>query len=288
MEPNPDFWKWLFFGVLVVSLIGIIAGVFILKFFVFRPAEKRAKREADADGSFGPIERIELVSLIRKLDDRSEENIVAREIAKNKFLEDFRQELLAPLVHIKRESSVLSQFVPDDTSAIAAREIHRSATRLEGLILDLYELYTLEVDRARLTQETLSVQTLLDEISEYFKLIAMETGNELRFEVGPKVKSIVTDYSKFKKLLESLIEAANSFTKQDIILTEIDYAEDGRLMIRVSDSGKGRHMESVRNWSGLRLPLIKKLAEFLGGGFTFQEKPNGKAVSTAVISVRSN
>jgi signal transduction histidine kinase len=287
VEPSSDFWSYLIFGVLAFTIIAVVAAVFVLKYFVFRPAEKRAKREADADGSFGHMERTELVSLIQKLDDRNEENVVAREVAKHKFLADFRQELTEPLAFIKNESSVLAQFLQDDSGSKAAKEIFAAANKLEGLISDLYDLYTLEVGKARLAQETVSIQQILDEVKNQFRILAVSSGNKLHVDVGARVGLIITDCSKFRKLLISMVETANSYTSNGMVRVDINYADDGRLRIEVSDDGNEHQDEWQSDWSGLRLPLIKKLAEFLGGGFEIREQNGGGITSVALISVRA-
>lgn len=286
MEPTSHFWTYLFTAIAATGLVGVVIAVVALKVLVFRPAEKRVR------GINGPeyknTNRAEIASLMKKMNKASDKNVVAEEVAKNKLLFEMKDELIEPLRIIQSEALEVAKTSDIKSVYAKVNGIGVAAKTLESLLNDLFELYELEVDRTELSQEKVSVPRVVDEILEELSGVALKAENSINVKLNPAVGTVITDYSKLRKLIRNMLICANDFTHRGNINLDISFAEDGKLKIDVKDDGGGEaNHVGLEKLHCLRLPLTKKIAEFLGGRFSLEQGAAGGGRSLAFIHVKA-
>jgi PAS domain S-box-containing protein len=212
-------------------------------------------------------------------------------LAKDRFLASMSHELRTPLNAVIGFTGTLLMKLPGPLTAdqeSQLRTVQTSARQLLSLINDLLDLAKIESGKVEVHFETVSCQSVIDEVASTLSPLALAKG--LTFEVTPAAQDclVQTDRRALIQILINLTNNAIKFTERGHVSLHVAHRErDGRgcTEICIADTGPGissedkarlfqafeqivspvsRHQEGT----GLGLYLSQKLASLLGGTIT--------------------
>jgi signal transduction histidine kinase len=219
--------------------------------------------------------------------------------AKTAFLGTISHEFRTPLTAVQGFADLLAEQLEDlldEQKLHAVQRIRAASDHLLTLIEEIitfarqqggrFELRLREVDLAELVRETASLMEPL--------AAARGLGFVLRVPAGPI--PFRTDVGKLRQVILNLGANAVKFTESGEVRMELEAAEDGVLLLRVSDTGIGiaaGHTEQIFEpfWqvdqssarlggTGLGLAVTRQLAVLLGGEVSVQSELGGGSVFT--------
>src|SRR5262249_51750934 len=131
-------------------------------------------------------------------------------------------------------------------------------------------------------------------------LLAHNSSVALVFEDPVGVPTLHTDQSKVSQILRNFISNALKFTERGEVRVSATAGPDDTVVFAVADTGIGiapedqerifqefTQLDNVRQkyvkGTGLGLPLVKKLAELLGGRVTLQSEVGAGSTFAAVL-----
>jgi len=121
----------------------------------------------------------------------------------------------------------------------------RHAERLGQLIDELFELAKLDAQATPIKVEPFSMAELVQDVVQKFQLRAEQAGIALAAEVRPDLPLVSGDIALMERVLENLLDNAIRHTpaggRVDVALS----ADEGRMTVRVSDTGVGIPAENL-------------------------------------------
>ena len=211
--------------------------------------------------------------------------------AKSAFLANMSHEIRTPLNAIIGFTNVLEQE-GDDAEARGShiRTIQRNGDHLLTVISDVLDLSKIEAGQMDVEiLETDTAELLLD-VHAILNERAVDRGNELLVELDtPVPKTVRTDPTRVRQILINLVGNAIKFTEKGTVRVGAAI-EEGRLVLRVSDTGIGLSREQIAKiftpfsqadgsttrkfgGTGLGLTISRQLAEKLGGDLEAEGTP---------------
>lgn len=174
----------------------------------------------------------------------------------------------------------------------------KHSERLGKLVDELFELAKLDAKVTPLHVEPFSMAELVQDVVQKFQLRAEQAGVRLGAEFDRALPLVMGDIALMERVLENLIENAIRFTPAGGSVTVSLMPQDGKLAVRVSDTGTGiaeeklpfifdrfwRGEESTpRGGAGLGLAIAKRILELHGASLVAQSQRNaGTTFSFAV------
>jgi signal transduction histidine kinase len=222
--------------------------------------------------------------------------------ANSGFLANMSHELRTPLNAVIGFAEVISQElhgkVDNPRYLEYSHYIHQSGTHLLRLINDILDLSRIEAGRIDLTEETVDVAAVIDEVVNLLKQQAVTAGLEIEMAIPADLPSLHADSGRLRQILVNLIANAIKFTKPGghvTVRADIGPAPERHFKISVTDTGIGIPEDQIevalssfgrvdngllREGTGLGLPLTKKLAELHGGGLALASKVDQGTTAT--------
>jgi signal transduction histidine kinase len=231
----------------------------------------------------------ELSELLRRV-EMARDTAMGAASAKSRFLANMSHELRTPLNAIigftrivRRNSAALPQRQVDNLSKILI-----SAEHLLGLIDEILDLSRIEAGEIRIEIVETDVAEILREVSDSLEPLVDRSRVSLRLDADPELPSIETDRDKLRQILLNLLSNAVKYTDEGSIAVRAA-AADGRLQIRVSDTGIGIDSDELglifeefhrsdstvaraRRGTGLGLSISRRLARALDGDLTVDSR----------------
>jgi signal transduction histidine kinase/DNA-binding LacI/PurR family transcriptional regulator/AraC-like DNA-binding protein/response regulator of citrate/malate metabolism len=206
---------------------------------------------------------------------------------KSRFLSVVSHELRTPINLITGLSDLLlNQATGEDGPGLAAsredvERIYATAQHLDGLIRDVLDLASSEINQLTLTQEPLDMGEVLDQAAAIGQQLARDKGLLWRTEVPRELPSVWGDRTRLRQVVLNLVNNAVKFTGYGEITLRAA-AENGNLIVAVQDTGLGippedqgvifdEFRQSQRTVGrgcgglGLGLAICKRLVESHGG-----------------------
>jgi signal transduction histidine kinase len=227
-------------------------------------------------------------------------------LAKDRFLASMSHELRTPLNAVIGFTGTLLMRLPGpltDDQESQLRTVQTSARQLLSLINDLLDLAKIESGKVELHFESVSCQSVIDEVSSALSPLAVAKG--LTFEVTPAAQDCVvqTDRRALSQILINLTNNAIKFTERGHVSLDVAqcYVDArARTEIHIRDTGSGippedkarlfQAFEQIENTTsrrhegtGLGLYLSQKLASLLGGTITCDSEPGRGTTFTVVL-----
>jgi len=231
----------------------------------------------------------ELSELLRRV-EMARDTAIEAASAKSRFLANMSHELRTPLNAIigftrlvRRNAQTLPEKQVDNLSKILL-----SAEQLLGLIDEILDLSRIEAGEIRIETSETDVAYLLQEVADSLEPLVDRTKVSLRVEADPGLPSVETDREKLRQVLVNLVSNAVKYTDEGSIGVHAGTA-DGRLVIRVTDTGVGIGSEELslifeefhrsdsavsraRRGTGLGLAISRRLARALDGDLTVDSR----------------
>jgi signal transduction histidine kinase len=212
-------------------------------------------------------------------------------------------ELRTPLVAILGFADLLRMYYETmdrkDIGAMA-EDIHKSATRLHSLIENFLIFAQIELMGADESRCKALRQASTPDLQTFVKLISRRKAGEYQrpndavFHLAEVSGAISAEY--FEKIISGLLDNAFKFSESG---TPVDIScsfEDGWLVFKIADRGRGMTQEQISNvggyvqferkmyeqqGSGLGLIIAKRLLEIHGGTLAIQSQPGEGTSVTA-------
>ena len=163
-----------------------------------------------------------------------------------------------------------------------------SADHLLELVTDLLDFYKLDSNKVAVNRIAFSPADLFTAVCTGFEPVAAAKGIELRCTLAAELSGQVAgDPSRVRQIAENLLSNAIKFTDRGFVAFDA-WLEEGRLLFRVSDTGRGIgpeereriFQEFVRLPSaggvsgvGLGLSIVDRLVKLLGGTIELESEP---------------
>jgi PAS domain S-box-containing protein len=212
--------------------------------------------------------------------------------AKSDFLAVMSHELRTPLTAIIGYAELLQLGVPEPVTPgqkEQAERIEISARSLLQLIEEILTLVTLDTGEARMREEEMRVNALLDEAASIVEPMARVKGLPIEVVHAEGDPVLHSDPEKLLQILLNLLSNAVKFTESGTIRL-VGSATGGIAEIEVADTGIGLEPEHQRRifepfWqverpitrraggTGLGLTISRRLADLLGGEIRVDSQP---------------
>jgi two-component system, cell cycle sensor histidine kinase PleC len=209
--------------------------------------------------------------------------------SKSEFLANMSHELRTPLNAILGFSEVIRDqlFGPIGTAQYAdyANDINTSGQHLLQIINDLLDLSKLEAGKIELSEEELSLASVIEDCLRLVRGRAGNVGVALKVVLPPELPGLRADGRLLKQILINLLSNAVKFTPPAGTITVGAAVLPGRLELSVADTGIGMDAEGIavaltafgqvdssltraHQGTGLGLPIARSLARLHGGDLT--------------------
>ncbi len=224
---------------------------------------------------------------------------------KSRFLSMVSHELRTPVNLITGLSDLLLNQSSNGDGLTDSREdierIYTTAQHLDGLIRDVLDLASSEVNQLKLTYEPLDMVEVLNQAAAIGQQLARDKGLIWRAEIPSNLPPVWGDRTRLRQVVLNLVNNAVKFTNHgEVTLSGV--AKDGELTVTVDDTGLGIPLDdkdvifdefgqSERTISrscgglGLGLAICKRLVEGHGGHIGFHSSGEEEGGSTFYFSI---
>ena len=298
---------WLAVG----SLLLLVGGIGVAALLVFRPAHAQLRALEEAARRFGegdlharaPAAGGDEVAAVAHAFNRMADDLGARQTqlaeadrARRQLLADVSHELMTPLTAIRGYSETLGlpQFGPPSPDGQRyVRIIQEEVERIERLVGDLLDLARYEASGMTLVTEEVPISELFDRVVARHEQAAREKGVTIDVRLADEELTVIADPRRLEQALQNLASNALRHTPRGGRITVAGEARDGRVWLRVADTGGGipaEHLPHVFDrfykadpsrtdtGSGLGLSIVKAIVERHGGRVGVRSTPGLETV----------
>lgn len=213
---------------LVITLFGVILG-----------SELR-KESADRKEVEGLAEQLHKANAV----------LLALDRQKSEFISVASHQLRTPITSIKGYASMLvenSFGVLSQQSLNAMKKIYSASETLATLVEDFLTVSRIEQGQLSYQAETVHIESLVREVVEEVRPLAVEKGLGINIKIASGgVPTVFVDYKKIKQALRNILDYSVKNTDEGFITVFISPdKERGKMVVSVSDTGKGISKESL-------------------------------------------
>lgn len=226
--------------------------------------------------------------------------------AKSALVANVSHELRTPLISILGYAELLTDpDYPADEYLHAATTIQRQGEHLLQLVNDLLDAARADAGRVSISNETVAVRNVVEEVVALLQLRAAEKGITLTTTFEARAPRLVhTDPGRLRQILVNLAGNAVKFTERGGVRIVVDAgaSESPTLSIAVHDTGIGLDAEQQARvfrpfeqadastqrrfgGTGLGLSISRRYAELLGGDITVVSAPGVGSTFTLTLPV---
>ncbi|HCL06261.1 MAG TPA: histidine kinase [Chitinophagaceae bacterium] len=225
---------------------------------------------------------------------------------KSEFLANMSHELRTPLNSVLILAKLLADNNAQNLNAKQieyANIIYKSGNDLLQLINDILDLSKIESGKVDLLIEDVSVESVAQDITQLFSVVAAEKRINFTVEAGAGVPSTIqTDKQRLQQVIKNLLSNAFKFTPAEGNIGLAFRLSPGKekLLISVSDTGIGIPPEKQQlifeafqqadgstsrkyGGTGLGLSISLELMKLLGGNISVQSEANKGSVFTLEV-----
>ncbi|BBE19037.1 phosphate regulon sensor protein PhoR [Aquipluma nitroreducens] len=211
---------------------------------------------------------------------------ISKSIRELKETDEFRKELISNVSHDLRTPVASIQGYAETLllkkDRIAPEEqtkyleiIYASCERLKTLVSELFELSKLQTNQVKLNPEPFSIAELVSDIANKYRIISQKKGISINAFIPKENTMVEADILLIDRVLQNLIDNAIRFCREgDYINIEIISVEEGKIEIKIADSGEGINADELpfiferyykgKKYSestGLGLAIVKKIID---------------------------
>ncbi|EIC23575.1 diguanylate cyclase [Thiorhodovibrio frisius] len=224
---------------------------------------------------------------------------------KDDFLANTSHELRTPLHGIIGLAESLRGGAAGPLTAATddnLRLIIASGRRLATLVNDILDFSRLRHRELRLNLTAVDVRAVCELVLQLVASLAEPKGLELINKVPQGLPPALADENRLQQILYNLLGNAIKFTKQGWVQVCAEVDDDGRIALRVCDSGPGIAPEQheavfasfeqldsgagrVHGGTGLGLAVTRSLVQALGGSISLESQPGAGACFNFTLPV---
>jgi signal transduction histidine kinase len=175
---------------------------------------------------------------------------IFEDISDFKFLEQERSNLISMIAHDMRSSitgihGLSLRLLRKAVHGNEGREhqylevITKEAARLETMVEDFLEYSRLQTGRFKFTFSPTSLNKLLVETFETYKLQAQQRGLQLKLSIGGIMPVIQADSYRLRRVFTNLLDNALKFSKAGGTITITAGESASEVFVRIEDEGLG-------------------------------------------------
>jgi signal transduction histidine kinase len=248
-----------------------------------------------------------VVALSAELEEKAEQLRAANEV-KSRFLSHASHEFRTPLTGIIGLTRLLlnSGEKRSEEERRQLQFILRSAEDLTAIVDDLLDLAKVEAGKIQLYPAEFELSSLLGAMRGLFRPLQAADSVNLVFEEPSGMPPLFTDEGKVGQIVRNLVSNALKFTEKGEVRVSARLLPDSdSVEISVQDTGIGIAPENLSRifeefsqvdspvqrrvkGTGLGLPLVRRLAELLGGGVSVSSTPGMGSTFTVRLARRLN
>jgi len=205
---------------------------------------------------------------------------------KSKFVSIASHEFRTPLSTILSSISLIEQYRQAGQLDKIDKHINRarsSVNHMTSILNDFLSVGKLEEGKVEIIRERVNVQDLMADIAEEIKL-SLKAGQRIETRCENQEPAIYTDVRMLRNILFNLLSNASKYSDADKAIALKCTAEEGKLVISITDEGIGipdedqRHLfdrffraSNVTNiqGTGLGLNIVKRYLDLLEGNINF-------------------
>ncbi|MGH7243444.1 MAG: ATP-binding protein [Phycisphaerales bacterium] len=224
------------------------------------------------------------------IEDVTQQRVADR--SRNAFVEQATHELRTPLTNVRLYVEALVEKPDADVSTRSQHLniINQEVRRLERIVGDMLSVSEIEAGTLKLAVHDIRLPALFTDLEAEFAAPARAKNITLRFDLPPKLPTIVGDRDKFVLALTNVVGNAIKYTPEGGTV-KVGVRADDALVIDVADSGIGIAAEDVDRifdrfyrakdprvekivGTGLGLALAREVMRLHGGDVTVQSVPD--------------
>lgn len=234
---------------------------------------------------------------------QANDRVIEADRLKSEFLANMSHELRTPLNSVIALSGILLARMDGDLTEEQEKQvkiIKKSGKNLLELINDILDLSKIESGKMEISLEEFYIDDVVNDNKAIVTPLASEKEINISFIKNEEIPVIRSDRNKVKQILLNLLSNAVKFTPTGGSITIDATGRDGRVELRVTDTGIGIAKEnldkifdefrqvdgsSTREYggTGLGLAITRRLVKLLGGEIRV-ESEIGKG-STFIINI---
>ena len=197
---------------------------------------------------------------------------------KTAFLANMGHEIRTPLNAIVGFADLLPVVESEEDRNQLISEIQKNNYKLLNIIDGLVSMSKVEAEAKSLVKSQTNIVPVLQEIADYYRTMVDGSTVVLATQFPYAEILMNTDITKFKEIVNNLMQNAVKFTAQGSITLGFDLQQGEKLLLWVLDTGKGiaeEHQERIFErffkvdeyvpGTGLGLSVAKSHVESLGG-----------------------
>jgi signal transduction histidine kinase len=186
---------------------------------------------------------------------------------------------------------------PETTAALD--KVRQSAGWLLELVEEFLDLSKLESGATVVRYQAVSLAPFLRELGEWFTLLVRGRPIEFVIDVADDLPPVAAEPAKLRVVIQNLLSNAAKFTSRGTIRVSAESLGDGRVAIRVADTGPGIAAEDHEaifdvfhqlrpdtgetKGVGLGLALARRFARMMGGDITLESTVGAGSTFTLVL-----
>lgn len=213
------------------------------------------------------------------------------EEARNAFVAQATHELRTPLTNIRLYTEMALDDGKDDPKVMATclNVINQETFRLDRIVGDILSIAEIEAGTMGLKRDDVRLDEVFPELQTDYAAQAQEKQITLQFRLPPKLPVITGDREKIRLALHNLVGNALKYTPTGGTVTVNVSADQGRLLVDVTDTGIGMNDEDRQHifekfyrakdrrvgkitGSGLGLTIAREVIRLHGGDITVESE----------------
>jgi signal transduction histidine kinase len=224
----------------------------------------------------------------------------AAERAKTELLANVSHEFRTPLnvvvgyVELLREGAIS----PDESTAVYDKVLMNTKYLID-LVEEFLNCSKIEAGAMQVTRETVDLTPFLRERAEAWTLLIRTKPVQFQSDIPDNLPLVAAEPAKLRMVVENLLTNAGKFTERGHIRLSAASLPDGRVAIRVSDSGPGIAPENherifeifqqlqphdgTKSGVGLGLALARRLARMMEGDITLESSLGQGTIFTLTL-----
>ena len=251
--------------------------------------------------SDGPVRLLLAVDLALRTHEQLADLHVAERL-KTDLLANVSHEFRSPLNVIVGYLDLVREGTfggcPPEVLAVIEK-VRANATYLLELVAEFLDLAKVEAGAAQLHRERVLLAPLLCELGESARLLLRTKPVEVQLDVPDDLPAVAVDAAKLRVILQNLLSNAVKFTAAGHVRLSARALPEGRVAVRVSDTGPGiapEHHEAIfdlfhqlhpsasaKEGVGLGLALARRFARLMGGEIDVESRLGEGSVFTLVL-----
>ncbi|RQV20683.1 response regulator [Burkholderia cenocepacia] len=218
--------------------------------------------------------------------------------AKSEFLARMSHEIRTPMNGVLGMTELLQRTRLTSKQRKFVDTVYRSGQTLLVLIDDILDFSKIEAGKLTLERIDFNLHQLLDDVVALLEPNAQRKALALVYRRGDTVAEWMRgDPVRLRQVLTNLLGNAIKFTEHGHVALSVSYADDGRIVFTIADTGIGIAPEvaaqlfrpfqqadnsTARKYGGTGLGLVisRQLAEMMGGALTLESTPGQGSVFT--------